>query len=278
MAFWKNAKNTTQPQPPEPAPEPPAADIPEATSFDDLFNEIHNEIRGDLQQPAPPIPTPVPVAEPVVRPAQSLVKRPNRRRPIDIHVRFSDSEAMTLKKRVARSGMNLSEYIRLVALTGEPPGRMPSETTAALREFTTALDDLIAELGRQGGLLKLNMTANMEQQQRDPAGWGNVEKLIRFLERYIWTFREKLELTPKAAHSPSELYALRQTVEEAMISIRAQGIALRDLVQPSLGKRVFTPDEWKALSDAALKILEQYQITVTGVLEKINGYYQTRIK
>ena len=64
-----------------------------------------------------------------------------------------------------------------------------------------------------------------------------------------------------------------------MISIRAQGIALRDLVRPSLGKRVFSPDEWKALSDAALKLLEQYQITVAGVLEKkINGYYQTRIK
>lgn len=276
MAFWKNAKNTTQPQPPEPAPEPPAADIPEATSFDDLFNEIHNEIRGDLQQSAPPIPTPEPVAEPVVQISKG--RKSNRKRPVGVCVRFSEEEALALKKRVARSGMNLSEYIRLVALTGEPPGRMPSETTAALREFTTALDDLIAELGRQGGLLKLNMTANTEQQQRDPAGWGNVEKLIRFLERYVRTFREKLELTPKAAHSPSELYALRQTIDEAMISIRAQGIALRDLVQPSLGKRVFTPDEWKALSDAALKLQEQYQTTVTGVLEKINGYYQTRIK
>ena len=276
MAFWKNAKTATQSQLPASTSEPPAADMPEATSFEDLFNEIHNEIHEE--QPAPPIPTPVPVAEPVVRPAQSPVKRPNRRRPIDIHVRFSDSEAMTLKKRVARSGMNLSEYIRLVALTGEPPRRMPGETTAALREFTTALDDLTAELGRQGGLLKLNMTSNTELQQQDPAGWGNVEKLIRFLERYARIFREKLELTPRASHSPSELYALRQTIEEAMISIRARGIALRDLVQPSLGKRAFTPDEWKALSDAALKILEQYQTTVTGVLEKINGYYQARIE
>ena len=278
MAFWKNAKNTAQPQSPAPAPEPPAADTPEATSFDDLFNEIHNEIRENLQQTAPSMPRPVPSTEPVVRPTQSSVKRPNRRRPIDIHVRFSDSEAITLKKRVARSGMNLSEYIRLVALTGEPPERIPSETTVALREFTTALDDLIAELGRQGGLLKLNMTENTEQQQRDPNGWGNVEKLIRFLERYVRIFREKLEQTPKAAHSPSELYTLRQSIEESMISIRAQGIALRDLVRPSLGKRVFSPDEWKALSDAALKLLEQYQITVAGVLEKINGYYQTRIE
>lgn len=278
MALWKNAKNTTQPQPPAPAPEPPAADMPEAMSFDDLFNEIHNEIREDLQHPTPPMPKPVPEPEPVMQPTQPLVKRPNRRRPIDIHVRFSDSEAMTLKKRVARSGMNLSEYIRLVALTGEPPRRMPSETTAALREFTTALDDLIAELGRQGGLLKLNMTSNAELQQRDPTGWGNVEKLIRFLERYARIFREKLELTPKAVHSPPELYTLRQTIDEAMISIRAQGIALRDIVQPGFGKRAFTPDEWKALSDAAHRILEKYQITVTGVLEKINGYYQTRIE
>ena len=276
MAFWKNAKNTAQPQSPAPAPEPPAADTPEATSFDDLFNEIHNEIRENLQQTAPSMPRPVP--KPEKQHTYSRVGKTNRKRPIGICVRFSEEEILTLKKRVARSGMNLSEYIRLVALTGEPPERIPSETTVALREFTTALDDLIAELGRQGGLLKLNMTENTEQQQRDPNGWGNVEKLIRFLERYVRIFREKLEQTPKAAHSPSELYTLRQSIEESMISIRAQGIALRDLVRPSLGKRVFSPDEWKALSDAALKLLEQYQITVAGVLEKINGYYQTRIK
>ena len=277
MAFWKNAKNTTQPQSPAPAPEPPAADTPEATSFDDLFNEIHNEIRENLQQTAPSMPRPVP--KPEKQHTYSRVGKTNRKRPIGICVRFSEEEILTLKKRVARSGMNLSEYIRLVALTGEPPERIPSETTVALREFTTALDDLIAELGRQGGLLKLTMTENTEQQQRDPNGWGNVEKLIRFLERYVRIFREKLEQTPKAAHSPSELYTLRQSIEESMISIRAQGIALRDLVRPSLGKRVFSPDEWKALSDAALKLLEQYQITVAGVLEKkINGYYQTRIK
>lgn len=276
MAFWKNAKNTTQPQSPAPAPEPPAADTPEATSFDDLFNEIHNEIRENLQQTAPSMPRPVP--KPEKQHTYSRVGKTNRKRPIGICVRFSEEEILTLKKRVARSGMNLSEYIRLVALTGEPPERIPSETTVALREFTTALDDLIAELGRQGGLLKLNMTENTEQQQRDPNGWGNVEKLIRFLERYVRIFREKLGQTPKAAHSPSELYTLRQSIVESMISIRAQGIALRDLVRPSLGKRVFSPDEWKALSDAALKLLEQYQITVAGVLEKINGYYQTRIK
>lgn len=277
MAFWKNAKNTTQPQSPAPAPEPPAADTPEATSFDDLFNEIHNEIRENLQQTAPSMPRPVPKPEKLH--TYSRVGKTNRKRPIGICVRFSEEEILTLKKRVARSGMNLSEYIRLVALTGEPPERIPSETTVALREFTTALDDLIAELGRQGGLLKLNMTENTEQQQRDPNGWGNVEKLIRFLERYVRIFREKLEQTPKAAHNPSELYNLRQSIEESMISIRAQGIALRDLVRPSLGKRVFSPDEWKALSDAALKLLEQYQITVAGVLEKKNnGYYQTRIK
>ena len=277
MAFWKNAKNTTQPQSPAPAPEPPAADTPEATSFDDLFNEIHNEIRENLQQTAPSMPRPVP--KPEKQHTYSRVGKTNRKRPIGICVRFSEEEILTLKKRVARSGMNLSEYIRLVALTGEPPERIPSETTVALREFTTALDDLIAELGRQGGLLKLNMTENTEQQQRDPNGWGNVEKLIRFLERYVRIFREKLEQTPKAAHNPSELYTLRQSIEESMISIRAQGIALRDIVRPSLGKRVFSPDEWKALSDAAQTLLEQYQITVAGVLEKkINGYYQTRIK
>lgn len=273
----EKCKNTAQPQSLAPAPEPPAADTPEATSFDDLFNEIHNEIRENLQQTAPSMPRPVP--KPEKQHTYSRVGKTNRKRPIGICVRFSEEEILTLKKRVARSGMNLSEYIRLVALTGEPPERIPSETTVALREFTTALDDLIAELGRQGGLLKLNMTENTEQQQRDPNGWGNVEKLIRFLERYVRIFREKLEQTPKAAHNPSELYTLRQSIEESMIFIRAQGIALRDLVRPSLGKRVFSPDEWKALSDAALKLLEQYQITVAGVLEKkINGYYQTRIK
>ena len=110
----------------------------------------------------------------------------------------------------------------------QPPGSPP-------------LDDLIAELGRQGGLLKLNMTSNAELQQRDPTGWGNVEKLIRFLERYARIFREKLELTPKAVHSPPELYTLRQTIDEAMISIRAQGIALRDIVQPGFGETHLHP-------------------------------------
>lgn len=279
MAFWKNAKNPDIPmQPEDPMLDTDAAEAPlpdRAKSFDEIFGEIHKDLQQEQEQTFTP-----PQYEPPspVLPSPAPTRQPNRKRSCDIHVRFSESEIMILKKRVSRSGMNLSDYIRQVALNGELPGRDRSETAEVLREYTTLLDDLTAELGRQGGMLKLNMKTNVELKQRDPSGWTNVEQLIRFLERYVRIFREKLEQIPGVRHSPSELHTVCQDMNEVMISVRAQGIGLRDIIRPDLGQRIYSPGEWKTLCEAAQAAHKQCQSIVSGILEEINGYYQAHNK
>lgn len=280
MAFWKNAKAESRqdPLPPENVPAPEEVSPKDNhLSFDEIFGAIQENLQQDQKPytlPEQPEAEMVP-EEPI---APHLPRQPNRKRSCDIHVRFSESEIMILKKRVSRSGMNLSDYIRQVALNGELPGRDRSETAEVLREYTTLLDDLTAELGRQGGMLKLNMKTNVELKQRDPSGWTNVEQLIRFLERYVRIFREKLEQIPGVRHSPSELHTVCQDMNEVMISVRAQGIGLRDIIRPDLGQRIYSPGEWKTLCEAAQAAHKQCQSIVSGILEEINGYYQAHNK
>lgn len=76
--------------------------------------------------------------------------------------------------------MSLSRYIRHVALEGKLPVPDRDETGKALSHFSRELDDLIAELGRQGGMLKLGMKPNQERKTQDPEGWSDIVLLYLY--------------------------------------------------------------------------------------------------
>lgn len=277
MAFWKSTKNSrpVEPSPPASSEKRESDEVQEERlSFQELFGEIqedrqlvHESVVLEEQEP-----------QEAEKPDEGPpTRRANRKRNCDVHVRFTDSEIMLLKKRVARSGMSLSSYIRYVALEGKLPVQDRDETGKALNRFAGALDDLIAELGRQGGLLKLGMKPNQDRKNQDPEGWGALVQLIRYLERYVRAFKDKLEQMDKQKHDAARLLELAQALEEIFISVHAQGIGLRDVVQPDLGQRVYTQEEWNSLCELSREVFERYQHSVSRILEEINGYYQAPV-
>lgn len=279
MAFWKNAKpESRDPLPPENVPAP-EEESPKDNhlSFDEIFGAIQENLQQDQKPytlPEQPEAEMVP-EEPIASPP---VKQVNRKRDCDVHVRFSDSEMRLLKKRVARSGMSLSRYIRHVALEGKLPVPDRDETGKALSRFSRELDDLVAELGRQGGMLKLGMKPNQEEwKTQDPEGWSDIVLLIRFLERYVRIFKEKLEQMGKGKHDAARLQKLAEDLDEVGIAVHAQGIGLRDVIHPELGQRTFPQEQWSCLCALSRNVLNLYQNIVSKTLEEINGYYQTLV-
>lgn len=279
MAFWKNAKAESR-QDPLPPENVPASEEESPKDNHLSFDEIFGAIQENLQQGQKPYTLPEqPEAETVPEEpiAPHLPRQVNRKRDCKVTVRFSDSEIMLLKKRVARSGMSLSWYIRHVALEGKLPVPDRDETGKALSRFSRELDDLIAELGRQGGMLKLGMKPNQERKTQDPEGWSDIVLLIRFLERYVRIFKEKLEQMGKGKHDAARLQKLAADLEEVGIAVHAQGIGLRNVIQPELGQRPFPQEQWGCLCALSRNALSLYQNIVSKTLEEINGYYQTLV-
>lgn len=272
MAFWKSTKNG-RPVEPLPPVSPEKSEPEEQKSFQDIFGAIEEELRRYTE----PIPEMQELPEEEGLNEQPPARRANRKRDCDVHVRFSEKEMLLLRKRVARSGMSLSRYIRQVALEGKLPVQDRDETGKALNRFTGAMDDLIAELGRQGGLLKLGMKPNQDRKNQDPEGWGALVQLIRYLERYVRAFKDKLEQMDKQKHDAGRLLELAEALEEVYISAHAQGIGLRDAIQPDLGQRVYTQEEWESLCKLSREVFGRYQDCVSKILEEINGYYQAPV-
>lgn len=272
MAFWKSTKNS-RPAEPSPPASPEKGEPEERKSFQDIFGAIEEELRRDTV----PIPETQELPEEEELDERPPARQANRKRDCGVLVRFSETEFQLLKKRVARSGLSRSGYIRQVALEGRLPIQDRDETGKALSRFAGALDDLIAELGRQGGLLKLGMKPNQDRKSQDPEGWRELVQLIRYLERYVRAFKDKLEQMDKQKHDAGRLMELAEALEEVYISAHAQGIGLRDAIQPDLGQRVYTQEEWEGLCKLSRAVFERYQNSVSKILEEINGYYQAPV-
>ena len=154
MAFWNKEKPKAQvvvepqPTPLETAPPVPA--------------------------PVPPIPEPLPPQEqPPTKPAKKQKPAPNRKRPFDAHVWFSEAEQRKLERRVEASGLSKGVFIRKAAL--ENPIVIDPETEkllSAVTKLTAELKYIHAELGRQGGLLKMAIKPNEGQRQAHPEEWN----------------------------------------------------------------------------------------------------------
>ena len=152
MAFWNKEKPKVLPIP-EPEPVPVETPPPEAP----------------LIPPEPPAAQEQPSTEPKKQPKPA----PNRKRPFDAHVWFSEAEQRKLERRVEQSGLSKGVFIRKAAL--ENPIVIDPEKEkllSAVTQMTAELKYIHAELGRQGGLLKMAIKPNEGQRQTNPEEWN----------------------------------------------------------------------------------------------------------
>lgn len=97
-----------------------------------------------------------------------------------VMTRFSEQELVLFKRRVAHSGLNQSEYLRRAALTGRI---VVEERGASSVLMLDELELLRAEIGRQGGLLKMVVKPNMGQRELAPEEWQELVQAIRHIEK-----------------------------------------------------------------------------------------------
>ena len=152
MTFWNKEKSKVLPIP-EPEPVPVETAPPEAP----------------VTPPEPPAAQEQPSTEPKRQPKPA----PNRKRPFDAHIWFSEAEQRKLERRVEQSGLSKGVFIRKAAL--ENPIVIDPEKEkllAAVTKMTAELKYIHAELGRQGGLLKMAIKPNEGQRQANPEEWN----------------------------------------------------------------------------------------------------------
>lgn len=106
-------------------------------------------------------------------------KDSGRSRPNEMHFWFSDDELKNFKRRVERSGLTQSDFLRRVALTGRI---VVEERGAASVALLDELELLRAEIGRQGGLLKMVVKPNLGQRELAPEEWQELVQSIRNIE------------------------------------------------------------------------------------------------
>ena len=152
MAFWNKEKPKVLPIP-EPEPVPVETAPPEAPV-------TPPEPRAAQEQPS---------TEPKKQPKPA----PNRKRPFDAHVWFSEAEQRKLERRVEQSGLSKGVFIRKAALENPiviDPDK--EKLLSAVTKMTAELKYIHAELGRQGGLLKMAIKPNEGQRQAHPEEWN----------------------------------------------------------------------------------------------------------
>lgn len=102
-----------------------------------------------------------------------------RTRNNEFHVWFSDAELARFRRRVQRSGLNQSEFMRRAALTGKIVIEERDPVSVAILD---ELELIRAELGRQGGMLKMVIRPNQGQRELHPEEWNALVQAIRYLE------------------------------------------------------------------------------------------------
>lgn len=97
-----------------------------------------------------------------------------------IKTRLTDTELVQFHRRLKKSGLAQGEFLRNAALTGQIVIEEHSVADVAM------LDELAmirAELGRQGGLLKMIIKPNEGQRKLAPEEWGELISEIRDMEK-----------------------------------------------------------------------------------------------
>ena len=110
-------------------------------------------------------------------PAVEALQKPEpqgraRRRDSNIHIKVTPQEHELFKARVAQSGMTMTNYILRCTLQDNA---LPPVNTQSIVESIESLQkqllDLMAEVGRQGGMLKMVIRPNEGQRTLRPEEW-----------------------------------------------------------------------------------------------------------
>lgn len=161
----------------EPASSTEAAD--ENQWAEEKLTEDLKDVQKEIEEAAALM-----AAEQGAAPEGSAQKKRRKRKSLgrvnQIKTRLTDSELIQFQRRVKKSGLSQGDYLRSVALTGKIVIEERSMTDLAL------LDELVlirAELGRQGGLLKMIVKPNEGQRELAPAEWDQLMEAIRGFEK-----------------------------------------------------------------------------------------------
>lgn len=150
---------------------------PERIPKKESFEELMRQIRGNSGRTAI---TPVQEPEPEQNSGEAEPPKRKKERYKGIMTRLTVSELAVFKKRVARSGLTQSEFLRRAALTGRIQIEERSLSNMAILD---ELELLRAEIGRQGGLLKMVIKPNEGQRELAPDEWKELVQTIRDIEQ-----------------------------------------------------------------------------------------------
>ena len=117
----------------------------------------------------------------------------HRRRDMDIHIRASPQENAMLRELVEQSGMTITNYLLRCAL--QEPSGFPEENPAEdLLALSQEVHALLAEVGRQGGMLKMVIKPNEGQRTLNPEEWDSLIQAVQDQARVKKKIEKTLEL------------------------------------------------------------------------------------
>lgn len=146
-------------------PAPVVVDQPPTDTENSWAEEI---IRQELQEPAAP------------KEEKPRKKRKTLGRTHQVKIRLTDAEMVQFQRRVKKSGLAQGDYLRSAALTGQIVVQERSPADIALLDELAAIR---AELGRQGGLLKMVIKPNEGQRELAPDEWAALIQAVRDMEK-----------------------------------------------------------------------------------------------
>ena len=179
------------------APEP-AEPTEKKKSFDDLLAGAQKKQQPDFlermglaESQDPPSPMESQWAEETMyqelkeEPAEPTEEQPRKKRKSlgrtqQVKTRLTEAELQQFHRRVKKSGLSQGEFIRSAILTSQIVINERSEIDVAILD---ELAKIRADLGRQGGLLKMIIKPNEGQRELAPDEWAALIQTIRDMEK-----------------------------------------------------------------------------------------------
>ena len=129
---------------------------------------------------SPPAASQQPPVKPIYQEAKPKKAAPNRTRNISISFRLTPPEHDLFSRKAQEAGLSKTDYL-LQAVTDAQitPRPQKGEAMPQLLEMNEELKSLRAELGRQGGLLKMVVQPNKGQRPLHPEEWDILIQTIQ---------------------------------------------------------------------------------------------------
>ncbi len=200
MALWNRDRSNKNSNATVPAPEEPKSELQKEAS---IFADNPERKRVSLQQslkeaedilngispPAPPVEEKHSEKQ-TLKPAAPSKQSPQRKRCYSLHLRFTPAEYVKFERRVEESGLSKNAFGLQAVLNSQIV--IETGTRDAIMALYQELKDTKAELGRQGGMLKMVIKPNKDQRALHPEEWdaliqsyGKMEKTKKKVEETI---------------------------------------------------------------------------------------------